>query len=184
MNRPDSDASLLVRSSLPPASVMAAVRDILRTIDPDQPVFNIETLQHTFANERSIFGIFATLFGVLASIGLVLSAIGVYGVIAYAVTQRTQEIGLRVAIGATRQDVVWLFLRKGLLQLGIALLVGLPAAIGLGEVARFQLVEVAPTDLVTLISITVLLAVVALVACAVPSFKAARVEPLTALRSE
>ena len=184
MNRPDSDASLLVRSSLPPASVMAAVRDILRTIDPDQPVFNIETLQHTFANERSIFGIFATLFGVLASIGLVLSAIGIYGVIAYAVTQRTQEIGLRVAIGATRQDVVWLFLRKGLLQLGIALLVGLPAAIGLGEVARFQLVEVAPTDLVTLISITVLLAVVALVACAVPSFKAARVEPLTALRSE
>ncbi len=120
----------------------------------------------------------------LASIGLVLSAVGVYGVIAYAVTQRTQEIGVRVAIGAGRWDVAWLFLRKGLAQIALALVIGLPAAIGLGLIARLQLVEIEPTDPVTMVSITVVLIVVALVACVVPARKASRVDPVIALRAE
>ena len=129
-------ASLLVRSNLPTGSVMTAVRSTVQPIDPDQPVFNIQTIAAVFANERSIYRIFATLFGVLAAIGLLLSAIGVYGVIAYSVTQRTQEIGVRMAIGAGRWDVSWMFLRRGLTQLGIALAIGLPGAIAIGIVAH------------------------------------------------
>jgi putative ABC transport system permease protein len=184
LTAPDRTSSLLIRSALPPASVMAAVRSVVQSIDPDQPVFNIETLAQVFANERSIFRIFATLFAVLASIGLVLSAVGVYGVIAYAVTQRTQEIGVRVAIGAGRWDVAWLFLRKGLAQIAIALLIGLPAAMALGAIAQFRLVEIEPTDPVTMVAITVVVIVIALISCVVPARKASKVDPVIALRAE
>jgi putative ABC transport system permease protein len=177
-------ASLIVRSSLPPGSVMAAVQAAVRAIDADQPVFPIETIANVFANERSIWKIFATLFAGLASIGLVLSAVGIYGVLAYAVTQRTQEIGVRMAIGARRWDVSWMFLKKGLMQLGVALAVGLPAAFGLGVLARFQLVDIEPGDPVTMIGITVLVIAVALTASLLPALKAARVDPVVALRSE
>ena len=181
---PPRTASLLVRSALPPSSVMAVVRSAVQSIDADQPVFNVETIAAVFANERSIYRIFATLFAALAAIGLTLSAIGVYGVIAYAVTQRTQEIGVRMAIGAQQWDVAWMFVRKGMVQLGLALLIGLPAAVGLGIVARFRLVEVEPTDPLTILAVAIVLIVVALVACVVPARRAANVDPMIALRSE
>jgi ABC-type antimicrobial peptide transport system permease subunit len=177
-------ASILIRSSLSPVSVMGAVRGVVQSLDGDQPVFNVETIASVFETERSIYRIFSTLFLVLASIGLVLSAVGVYGVMAYAVTQRTQEIGLRMAIGARRWDVSWLFLKRGLVQLALGLAIGLPAALALGTVARFNLVEVEPSDPVTMIGITLVLVVVALLACVVPARKAARVDPMNALRAE
>ena len=181
---PPRSASLMIRSGLPPASVMAAVRSAVQAIDADQPVFAIETLVGVFENERSIYRIFSTLFALLAAIGLLLSAIGVYGVIAYAVTQRTQEIGVRMAVGARQWDVSWMFLRQGLVQLALALAIGLPAALGFGIIARFRLVEIGPSDPVTLIGVTLILAVVALIASVLPARAAARVEPITALRLE
>ena len=105
--------SVVIRSSLPLGSVMSAVRTAVQAVDADQPVFTIETITAVFDNERIIYRIFSALFGMLASIGLVLSAVGVYGVMAYSVTQRTQEIGVRMAIGAKRWDVSWLFLKRG-----------------------------------------------------------------------
>jgi hypothetical protein len=184
LHSPDRTSSLIVRSALPPASIMAGVRSAVQSIDADQPVFSIETVEQVFANERSIYRIFATLFAVLAMIGLVLSAVGVYGVIAYAVTQRTQEIGVRVAIGAGRWDVAWLFVRRGLVQIAIALAIGLPAAIALGAVAELRLVAIEPNDPVTMVGITVVIAAVALISCVVPARKAAKVEPLVALRTD
>jgi putative ABC transport system permease protein len=184
LHTPDRTSSLMVRSALPPVTVMAAVRSAVQSIDGDQPVFNIETIANVLANERSIYRIFATLFAILAAIGLVLSAIGVYGVIAYAVTQRTQEIGVRMAIGARRWDVSWLFLRKGLMHLALALLIGLPAALGLGAVARFRLVEIEPSDPVTMIGITVVVILLALLSCIVPVRRASQIDPISALRSE
>jgi putative ABC transport system permease protein len=177
LHTPDRTASLLVRSSLPPASVMRAVRNVMLEIDADQPVFAIETIDHVFADERSIYRIFATLFAVLA-------ALGVYGVIAYAVTQRTQEIAVRMAIGARHRDVAWLFLRKGLVQLALALLIGLPAAIGLGALADLRLVAIEPADPITMISITVVLVAVGLTASVLPARRAAKVDPMNALRAE
>jgi predicted permease len=177
-------ASLLIRSALPPASVMAAVRQVVQTLDADQPVFAIETIEDLFANERLIYQIFSTLFAVLAAIGLVLSAVGVYGVMAYAVTQRTQEIGVRMAIGASRRDVTWMFLKRGVGHILVGLLIGLPAALGLAQLARFQLVEIEPSDPITLIAITLVLSTVALASCVLPARRATRVNPVIALRSE
>ncbi len=181
---PSRTTSIIVRSALPPSSVMSGVRAAVQSLDADQPVFAIETLADVFAEERSIYRIFATLFAVLASIGIVLSAVGVYGVMAYAVAQRTQEIGVRMAVGAGRWDVAWLFLKRGLAQIAIALAIGLPAALALGSVLQLQLVEVEPADPVTFIAIVVVLAAVALSACLAPVRKAARVDPVIALRAD
>ena len=169
---------------MPPINVMTAVRAAVQSLDPDQPVFAIETVSQVFAGERSIYGIFATLFGVLAVIGLVLSAVGVYGVMAYAVAQRTQEIGVRMAMGAGRWTVSWLFLKRGLAQLSIAGAIGLPAALALAIVARFQLVEVEPTDPLTFAMVVLVLGSVAVAACVIPVRKAGRGDPVIALRAE
>jgi predicted permease len=184
LNMPDRTASLMIRSSLPADRVMSAVRAAVQPIDADQPVFNIETIEHVFANERSIYRIFTWLFGLLAAIGLTLSAVGIYGVIAYAVTQRTQEIGVRVAVGARRWDVAWLFLRRGLLQIALALAIGIPASIALGELAQIPVVNIEPNDPAMIAGIALLISAVALSACLVPARKAARVDPVIALRSE
>jgi len=184
LNAPDRTASMMIRSSLPPDQVMTAVRAAVQSLDPDQPVFSIETLDHVFENERSIYRILTTLFALLAAIGLLLSAVGIYGVIAYSVTQRTQEIGVRVAIGAGRWDVAWLFLRRGLLQIALALAIGMPAALALGGLAQIPLVTIEPNDPVTMIGIALVISVVALTACLVPVRKAAKVDPVIALRSE
>jgi len=166
-------ASLLIRSSLPPAAAMADVRRAVQAIDADQPVFTIELIADVLANERLLYSVFATLFAVLASIALVLSSVGLYSVMAYAVTQRTQEIGVRMAVGAQRWQVSWLFLRRALTQLALGL-----------TLARFQLVEIEPNDPVTMIGITLVLATVAIGAALLPVRKAARVDPAIALRAE
>jgi putative ABC transport system permease protein len=181
---PPRTVSLIVRSALPPISVMTAVRSAVQSLDADQPVFAIETVVQVFAAERSIYRIFATLFAVLALIGLVLSGVGVYGVMAYAVAQRTQEIGVRMAVGAGRGTVSWLFLKRGLLQLAIAGAIGIPASLALSIVARLRLVDVEPTDPVTFAAVVTILGGVAVAACLIPVRKAARVDPVVALRSE
>lgn len=181
---PPRTASLLIRSTLPPVSVMAAVRAAVQSLDADQPVFTVQTLAQAFDEERIMYRIFATLFAVLGAIALVLSAVGIYGVMAYTVTHRTQEIGVRMAIGAQRWQVSWLFLKRALLQLLLGLALGMPAALALARLARFRLVEVEPNDPVTMIGIIVILAAVSCAAAVLPVRKAARVDPSVALRSE
>lgn len=177
-------SSLIVRSSLPPATVMADVRQAVQGIDRDQPVFTLQTLAEVIAAERLIYRIFATLFAVLAAIALVLSSVGLYAVMAYAVTQRTQEIGVRMAVGAQRWQVSWMFLRRALVQLALGLALGLPAALALAQVARFQLVEIEPSDPVTMVGITVVLVAVSIAASLLPVRRASRVDPAIALRGE
>ena len=177
-------SSILIRSPLPPAQVLTAVQKAVQTIDSDQPVLAIETIAAAMAFEQLFHRIFSSVFGLLAAIGLILSAVGVYGVMAYAVTQRTQEIGVRMAIGAGRGHVSWIFLKRCLWQLALGLAIGLPGALALGQIVRFNLVEIEPNDPVTLIGISVAIAAVALASCVIPVRKAARVDPIIALRSE
>ena len=178
------NGSLIVRSALPPNDVMAAVRSAVQSIDNDQPVFTIETLDSVMRFERLFHSLFGSVFGILAAIAMMLSAVGVYSVMAYAVTQRTQEIGVRMAVGAQRHHVSWLFLKRCLTQLAIALAIGLPGAIALGQLVSFSLVEIEPSDPVTIIGISIAVIAVALASCVIPVRRAARVDPVVALRAE
>ena len=129
--------------------------------------------------------VFVSLFTIFAVIGLLLSAVGLYAVMAYAVTQRTQEIGVRVALGAQGNQVTWMVLKRGLFQLGLGLAFGLAGGLFAGRALPSRiLVQTTATDPWTFIAITVLLSVVAITACVVPARRAMRVDPLVALRAE
>ncbi|HEX4914980.1 MAG TPA: FtsX-like permease family protein, partial [Vicinamibacterales bacterium] len=182
--QPPRTASLIIRSALPPNQVMAAVRGAVETIDRDQPVFAVDTIASVIAFERLFHSLFGSVFGILAAIATTLSAVGVYSVMAYAVTQRTQEIGVRMAVGAQRHHVSWLFLKRALAQVAIALAIGLPGALALGQIVRFQLVNIEPSDPVTIVSISLAVIVVALASCVIPVRSAARVDPVIALRGD
>jgi putative ABC transport system permease protein len=180
---PPSGAVLLVRSRLDPTTVMNAVRQEVQLIDPDQPVFTVQTIDQMMAQATWPYRVFGTLFAIFALIALVLSAVGLYAVMAYSVTQRTSEIGVRMALGADRRRVSWLVLRRGLLQLTIGLTLGIAGAMALTWVMTDLLAQgVRPRDPLTFTVISVLLTAVALAACLIPARRATRVDPLVALR--
>jgi putative ABC transport system permease protein len=181
---PPTAVSLLLRSQLPPGSVMDAVRREVTAIDADQPVFTLQTLEQMVSESRWPLRVFGTLFAVFAAIALVLSSVGLYAVMAYSVTQRTQEIGVRMAVGAGRLQVSWLILKRGLFQLAIGLTLGLAGALALSRVIRGMLVEISPSDPITFAAITTLLTVVSILACLLPAQRAMRVDPVEALRAD
>jgi predicted permease len=181
---PPMGSSLLVRSQLPPASVMEAVRREVQAIDADQPVFTIRTLDRLLVEQRWPFRVFGTLLGVFALVALTMSVVGLYAVMAYSVTQQTQEIGVRMALGAGRRQVSWLILRRGLAQLAAGVALGLAGAYVLTGAMRQLLVQVTPTDPLTFACITSLLSLVAIAACLIPAQRATRVDPLVALRTD
>ena len=179
---PPAAVSLLVRSALPPASVMDAVRREVQAIDPDQPVFTIQTVEQMLRRTagRPHLGRLFVLFAVVA---LVLSSVGLYAVMAYSVTQRTQEIGVRMAVGAQPRQVSWLILKLGLVQLAIGLTLGLAGALALSRVLRAPDRRRRPIRSPSR-PITLLLTVVSIAACLVPARRATRVDPLVALRAD
>jgi predicted permease len=176
--------ALIARSATgDPAAIGTQLRQEVRAVDPDQPVFNVWTMDQYLARQRWPYTIFGTLFVVFAVIALVLAAVGVYAVTAYTVTQRTQEIGVRMALGAQAKQVSWLILRQGVLQLGIGVLLGLAGAFGTGKLlASTELVQVSSADPVTFVGITVVLFIVVAAACLIPARRATRLDPLAALR--
>jgi len=181
---PPSSASLLVRSQMDPGRVMDAVRRAVQSVDQDQPVFTIQTLDQILAQDRWPFRVFGGLFACFAIVALVLSSVGLYGVMAYAVSQRTQEIGVRMALGGTGRQISWLILKRGLLQVAIGLTLGLAGALAFSQVLRTALVQTSPTDPLTYAAITCILTAVSIAACLVPARRATRVDPLVALRAE
>ena len=152
--------------------------------DPDQPVFTLQTVDQMVADSRWPLRVFGSLFGVFAVIALVLSSVGLYAVMAYAVTGRTAEIGVRRALGAQDRQVAWLILERGLVQLAIGLTLGLAGALALSRVLQGVLVQMTPADPLTYAVITILLTIVAVVACVLPAHGATRVDPIVALRAE
>jgi len=179
-----ASASLLVRSALPPATVMDAVRRKVQAIDADQPVQALQTLAQILADDRWWQRTWSAMFGTLAAIGLVLSAVGLYAVMAYSVTQRTQEIGIRLALGAERRHVFWVILRRAGLQVWAGLIIGLIGSWLLRRVLPGGLAGISPHDPIALVAICVLLTLVAVAASLAPARRAARVDPLVTLRSE
>ena len=181
---PVSGFNLLVRTALPPGALMTAVREQMRAVDPDQPVQNVLTMAQLLDRQMWPYRVFGSLFAIFAVIALVMSAVGLYAVMAYSVTQRRTEIGVRMALGANSGNVRWLILRRGLWQMGLGLTLGLAGAFGVSRVLRTLLVQVTPTDPLTFVAITVILTCVAVAACLIPARRASRVDPLVALRAE
>jgi predicted permease len=181
---PPGFTTLLVRSRLDTGAIMNAVRGAVASIDPDQPVFNAQTMDEMLTQATWPYRVFGSLFAIFAVIALVMSAVGLYAVMAYSVTQRTPEIGVRMALGAEGRQVSWLILRRGLTQMAIGLSLGLVAAFFLAKVMRSLLVQVTPNDPITFAAITVILVAVAICACVLPARRATRVDPLVALRAE
>jgi putative ABC transport system permease protein len=176
--------TLLVRTRWAPAQATSLLREEIRALDPDLPLFNIRTMDQNLAQQRWPFRVFGTMFAVFAVIALVLSAVGLYALTAYSVTQRTQEIGVRMALGAQAPQVWWLIARRALVQLAIGLAIGMPGALGVGKLLQSLLVQTSSSDPTTLISIAVLLIVVAVIACYWPARRATRLDPLVALREQ
>jgi predicted permease len=181
---PTRTIGILMRTTVPPAGVAGPLRTAVRNIDPDQPLYNLRTQEEALAQARWPWRVFGSLFVVFAFISLVLSAVGLYAVTAYSVAQRTQEIGVRIALGARQEQVSWLILRRGLIQLGAGLAIGLVGAYFASGVLRQMLVQMTPTDPITFVGITTLVLVVTVTACLLPARRAMRVDPVVALRAE
>ena len=174
----------MARSKVPPTSLTSSFRKEVLALDTNLPLYRISTLTETFVQQRWPFRVFGTLFAVFAVIALVLSSVGIYAVMSYAVSQRTQEIGIRMALGASTGNVMRLVLSLGAKQLAIGLAVGLALAFGVTRVLASLLVQTTPTDPVTFTAIVLLLVTVAFIACWIPARRAMHVDPLVALRYE
>jgi ABC-type antimicrobial peptide transport system permease subunit len=144
----------------------------------------VQTIDQMLAQAMWPYRVSGSLFAIFAFIALVMSAVGLYAVMAYSVTQRTAEIGVRMALGAEGRQVSWLILRRGLIQMTVGVTLGLTGAFFLAKVMRSLLVQVTPSDPVTFAAITVILIVVTICACVFPARRATRVDPLVALRAE
>ena len=181
---PWSGAYIVIRSSLEPQSLATSVRQAVWSLDKDLPIANAHTMEDLLFESvaRARFRTFV--FVVLGTLAIVLAVTGIYGVISYLVSQRTREIGIRVALGAQRRTVLGLIIRQGM---GLALVgaaIGLIAAFVLTRLMRGLLYEVEATDPLTFASITILVLLVSVAACWIPARRAAKVDPLVALRDQ
>jgi len=173
-----------VRTARQPEQAFSSIRQVVNHLDPNLPVFQMKTIESQMEESLIIERLVATLstgFGILATL---LAAIGLYGVMAYMVAQRTREIGVRMALGAGRSDVLWLVMKDVVVLAGIGIAAGLPAAWGLTRMLKSQLYGIQPNDALTIAAATLGIACVALLAGYVPARKATRVEPMIALRWE
>jgi len=181
---PLQDMTLLVRTSNKPTSIVSAVQRAVWTIDPNQAISNVSTLEEIVSENvaQPRFNMFLmAMFGLLA---LLLAVVGIYGLLSYAVTQRRQELGIRMALGADRKDVLKLVLRQGMTLALIGQAAGLIGAFALTRAMRGLLFGVGPTDSNTFISVAIVSTAVAFVACYLPARRATKVDPLVALRYE
>jgi putative ABC transport system permease protein len=175
---------LLARSSGDPASLAAAIRSQISAVDKDQPVTAIRTISEVIAATTAPRRFNTLMLAIFAAVALALAATGIYSVISYSVTQRTQEVGIRMALGAQSGDVIRLVLKQGLALTLAGIAAGAFGAIAAARVMSGLLYGVTATDPATFVAISLLLAIVALLACYLPARRAARVDPLAALRRE
>jgi predicted permease len=181
---PPSFASLAVLPRADPMGLAGAVRREANAIDPDLPLYWVRTMADAIAENNWYFRVFGSLFTAFGFAALFLATVGLYGVMSFSVSRRTQEIGVRMALGAEPGRVLALVLRQGLLQLAIGLVIGLVAAAFLSRLLTILLLGVEPWDAPTFVTVAGALAIAALGAILIPARRAMRVEPMSALRYE
>jgi putative ABC transport system permease protein len=175
---------LVARTKADPLAMAADIRQQVWNIDKDQPVFKLRTMQQVRAFSVSLYSFSSASLTIFASIALLLAAMGIYGVMSYAVTQRTQEIGIRMALGARAVDVLKMVVGNGMTLAILGVLVGLVGAFAVTRLLASLLFGVTPTDVLTFSVVTLGLLLVALLACYLPARRATKVDPMVALRYE
>ena len=184
--------AVVAHTGVPPGSLESAFRREIVAMDSELVIYSglgsvegPKPLTDSLAlNNYWSKGVNAGLFFVFAAIALLLAAVGLYAVIAHSVSQRTQEIGIRMAVGATARDILKLVFRQGMRPLGIGLAIGLAALFAVGRVLRSELVQVSPTDPITIVVASLVLILAAMLGCWIPARRAMRVDPVVALRDE
>jgi putative ABC transport system permease protein len=181
---PIGDVSLLVRSAAPPAVIVNGARAAIKAVDPDLPIFDAKTMTDAVAESVSQPRFYAILLGSFAGIALVIAALGIYGVISYAVSQRTRELGIRIALGAQRERVVRLVIRQGMVLTVLGIVVGLVGAYLLTRVIASMLFGIPAVDPLTFGTVAAVFLAVAGMASYLPARRAAKVDPIIAMRAE
>jgi putative ABC transport system permease protein len=175
---------LALRTSGDSGGLIGPVRSAIRAIDPDQPVYNVQTMEQRLASSIAANRFNALLLGIFAAVAMILASTGIYGVMSYTVAQRTHEIGIRLALGAQGGDVLMLVIKHGMSVAMIGVGLGLISALAMARLMTGLLYQVEPADPLTFTIVTVLLSAVALLACYIPARRAAKVDPMVALRYE
>jgi predicted permease len=181
---PRAGMTVMARAASSAAALAPSMRGALRQLDPDLPLVDVRPLEWLLSGSRFANKVFATMFGLAALLGLLLAALGLHAMTQHAIRRRTQEIGIRMALGAERRQVVWLFVRRTLTPLALGVAAGLAGALGVGRFVSGMLIQTSPSDPLTLAGITLVLIVVALAAAIRPARGAARIDPAAALRAE
>ncbi|MBZ5500470.1 MAG: ABC transporter permease [Acidobacteriia bacterium] len=184
LQSPEQTMSLVVRTTLPPSAILPAIKNAIWSVDKNQPVFGVRSMDEIISEIVSAQRLAFLLLGVFAFLALALAAIGIYGVNSYLVSERTHEIGVRIALGAQPSDVSRLVLGHGARLAGIGVIVGVVAAFALTRLLSSLLFGVSATDPLTFVGVAILLTLVAVAACYIPARRAMRVDPLVALRCE
>jgi putative ABC transport system permease protein len=175
-----------VRTSVPPETLAAQVESQIQELAPNVPITQVQPMTQALqgANGFFFFRFGAQIAGVIGFLGLILAVVGIYSVVAYAAAQRTQEIGIRIAMGATPFDILKMVLRQGLSVIGVGMALGLLIALAGTRVMGNLFVGIKPTDPLTFTVVVLLLTAIALFACWIPARRATRIDPLVALRYE
>ncbi len=174
--------AIVLRTSGAASGVTDAARSRIHELDPRLPVYSVQTMEDLRGRTMSSPRFATTLLGLFAGIAALLAAIGIYGVVSYTVTGRRPEIGVRMALGATPENVVRTFVVRGMRPVGVGIIIGLLAAVGLTRLLSSLLFGVSALNVTTYLTVTVLLAGCALIACLMPATRAARVDPMSALQ--
>lgn len=182
--KPSDAMTVLVKSKQEPAALVAAIRRAVASIDKDQPVFGVATMEEVVNASISTSRVTLTLLGLFSGLALVLAAIGIYGVVSYSVAQRAKEIGIRLALGAERGSVLRLVFAQGARIAGAGIVVGSAASLWLTRLMTKLLFGVSAVDPPTFAAVAFVLAAITMLACYVPARRALRVDPLIALRHE
>jgi putative ABC transport system permease protein len=175
---------LVARTSAEPTTLTGPIRNEVLNIDPDQPVFDIRTMRQIRERATVIHSFSVSLLSIFAAIALILAAVGIYGVMSYQVSQRTHEIGIRLALGAKGGDVLKMVVKRGMILATIGMSIGLVGAVGITQALKSLLAEIVIVDWSTFVLVSLLLLAVAFVACFIPALRATKVDPMVALRCE